>query len=828
MTPDKDDRNSALRQRQLPEEIAGFLNTLPVMLRLTATDGQDIWFSRSWLEFTGRSFAEESDGGWMEGIHPDDLDRVQKVNSRQPNGQQSQLRFRLRRNDGEYRWVSCSGTPRYDENGKFLGQIFSSMDIEELYTEEEYSNLEQLLAKATAQISAEQARTATAEASVALGQARVQKAVEARTQTERQFRQLVQGITDYAVFLLDPKGYVTTWNPGAERIKGYRAGEIIGKHFSVFYTEADRAAGLPAKVLEIAAREGRYETESWRVRKDGSRFWAHVVLDAIREDGETLVGFAKVTRDLTERRQAEVESRQLKLLIEGVKDYAIFLLDPKGNVTTWNTGAERIKGYTADEIIGRHFSVFYTEEDRAVGAPQQALETAAREGRFETENWRVRKDGSRFWANVVMDAIRDENGNIAGFAKITRDLTERKTAQEELTKAREQLFQLQKMEAVGQLTGGVAHDFNNLLTIIIGNIDMACRTIADNKAGATDKARRLLGNAMAGAKRAASLTQRLLAFARKQPLNPKPIDVTRFINNVGDFLARTLGEQVEVEVVTSGSSWKIEADPAQLESAILNIALNARDAMPNGGKLTIEAANTHLDGAYARFNPEITPGQYVTISITDTGTGMTPEVMTHVFEPFYTTKDVGKGTGLGLAQVYGFVRQSGGNVKIYSESGEGTMVKIYLPRYIAKGAAEELPAADAVYGSGGETILVVEDDPAVLEYVAEVLKDLNYRVLEAAEGATAVKILESDALDVDLLLTDVVMPGMSGRIVAEQAKRLKPNIKVLFMTGYSQNAIVHQGRLDQGVHLIQKPVTPPELANRIRDLLDQPVAEPAK
>ena len=290
---------------------------------------------------------------------------------------------------------------------------------------------------------------------------------------------------------------------------------------------------------------------------------------------------------------------------------------------------------------------------------------------------------------------------------------------------------------------------------------------------------------------------------------------------MGDFLARTLGEQFHVEAVTGGSLWKIEADQAQLESAILNIALNARDAMPEGGKLTIEAANTSLDENYARMNPEISPGQYVAISVTDTGTGMTPEVMSHVFEPFFTTKSAGQGTGLGLAQVYGFVRQSGGNVKIYSEPGEGTMVKIYLPRLIAKNTGEEAPQTETVFGAGGETILVVEDDPAVLDYVTEVLKDLNYQVLQAPEGNSAVKILESGAHNIDLLLTDVIMPGMSGRVVADQAKQLKPGIKILFMTGYSQNAIVHQGRLDPGIHLIQKPVTPPELASRVRNLLDQ-------
>jgi PAS domain S-box-containing protein len=675
--------------------VAEFLNTLPMMVRVSDAAGRDLWFSRTWLDFTGHS-QEEEIARWTENVHPDDLEAV--LDGNRASRLALHLRFRLRRRDGQYRRIACTATPRFSVNGQFLGYIDSCQDIQDLYTEKEYSNLEQLLASTTALLSAQTDRAVRAEADIRSGHDRERQVLSEKTQTERQFQLLVQGITDYA----------------------------------------------------------------------------------------------------------------------------IFLLDPEGNVTTWNPGAQRIKGYTASEIIGRHFSAFYTEEDRAAGKPQEALAAAAREGRFETENWRVRKDGTRFWANVVIDAIRDENGELSGFAKITRDLTERRETQEELNRAREQLFQLQKMESIGQLTGGVAHDFNNLLTIIIGNVDMAYRTLSGNKPGGVEKARRLLGNALAGAKRAASLTQRLLAFARRQPLEPKPIDVNRFIANMGDFLARTLGEQFHIEAVTGGSLWKIEADQAQLESAILNIALNARDAMPEGGKLTIEAANTSLDENYARMNPEISPGQYVAISVTDTGTGMTPDVMSHVFEPFFTTKSAGQGTGLGLAQVYGFVRQSGGNVKIYSEPGEGTMVKIYLPRLIAKNTGEEAPQSETVSGAGGETILVVEDDPAVLDYVTEVLKDLNYQVLQAPEGNSALKILESGAHDIDLLLTDVIMPGMSGRVVADQAKRLKPGIKILFMTGYSQNAIVHQGRLDPGIHLIQKPVTPPELASRVRNLLDQP------
>jgi PAS domain S-box-containing protein len=513
--------------------------------------------------------------------------------------------------------------------------------------------------------------------------------------------------------------------------------------------------------------------------------------------------------------------RRFRILVQGVVDYAIYMLDPHGIVTNWNVGAERIKGYQANEIIGQHFSKFYTEEDRLAGVPVRGLATAAREGKFESEGWRVRKNGERFWASVVVDAIRDENGELLGFAKVTRDMTERRKAQEELNEAREQLFQMQKLEAVGQLTGGIAHDFNNLLTIVIGNVEMAQRNLEKNQASSSQQILRLLGNALAGAKRAATLTQRLLAFARRQPLDPKPLDVNKFIAGMGEFLRRTLGEQISVEAVGFGGLWPVEVDTVQLESAILNLALNARDAMPDGGKLTVEATNVYLDERYGRKNPDITPGQYVMISVTDTGTGMSAQTLARAFEPFFTTKIVGQGTGLGLSQVYGFVKQSGGNVKVYSELGEGTTIKIYLPR-ISSEVADAHFEAEEVVPAAGETILVVEDEPAVLDYVVELLSHLNYQVLPAGDGATALKYLRDTNVTIDLMLSDVVMPDMHGCEVAEQARQIRPDLKVLFMTGYPQNAIVHQGRLEPGFQLIQKPLSEGQLASRIRDLLDLP------
>jgi PAS domain S-box-containing protein len=514
--------------------------------------------------------------------------------------------------------------------------------------------------------------------------------------------------------------------------------------------------------------------------------------------------------------------QQFQLLVQGVKDYAIFMLDPQGRITTWNSGAERIKGYHAEDIIGEHFSRFYTEDDQRENVPTRALQRATAEGRYEAEGWRVRKDGSRFRANVVIDAIHDDAGKLIGFAKVTRDVTERHLAAEKLEQARERLLQSQKMEAIGQLTGGVAHDFNNLLTIVIGNLETAQRHLGDLTGGVASRLKRSLDNAMRGAQRAATLTQRLLAFSRQQPLDPKPLDLNQFIAAEVEFLQRSLGETIEVEAVGRAGLWPVEVDAHQLEAALLNLAVNARDAMPNGGKLTIETGNAFLDQDYCSINPEVIPGQYAMIAVSDNGTGMTANVVERAFEPFFSTKSAGQGTGLGLSQVYGFIKQSKGHIKIYSEVGEGTSVKIYLPRllqHIDRGD-EEMQAGEAVEGAGNETILVVEDDRDVRAYLVELLRDLNYRVLGAHDAVSALGLIENGEIHIDLLLTDVVLPGMNGRQLAEQAKNRRPDLKVLFTTGYSRNAIVHQGRLDPGVAMIQKPITQERLAARVRDLLD--------
>ena len=634
--------------------------------------------------------------------------------------------------------------------------------------------------------------------------------------TASRFELLVQSVTDYAIYMLDPQGFVTSWNAGARRFKGYEAEEIIGQHFSRFYTPEEQEQGIPRLALATAEKEGRFEIEGWRVRKDGSRFWANVVIDPIRDPQGGLVGFAKVTRDLTERRAAEEELRKseerFRLLGQSVTDYAIYMLDPDGRVSSWNPGAERFKGYSSNEIIGEHFSKFYTEEDTQVGIPRVALQTAQREGRFEAEGWRVRKDGTRFWASVIIDPIRTESGQLLGFAKVTRDLTEKRATEERLR-------QSQKMEAVGQLTGGLAHDFNNLLTGISGSMELIQARLAQGRAQEVD---RYVMAAQGALKRAAALTHRLLAFSRRQTLDPQPANPNRLMLGLEDLIRRTMGPSIQVEVVGASGVWPIFVDPNQLENAILNLCINARDAMPNGGKLTIETANKWLDERAAR-EQDLPIGQYVSICVTDTGTGMTPEVKAKAFEPFYTTKPLGEGTGLGLSMVYGFARQSGGQVRIYSEVGQGTTMCLYLPRHNADAVVEEEsinPFPSRPTGDG-EVVLVIDDEPTIRMLIGEVLADLGYAVIEAPDGPAGLKVLESNAR-IDLLITDVGLPGgMNGRQVADAARVSRPALKVLFITGYAENAVVGNGRLEKGMFVVTKPFQMETLASRIKDIIMQ-------
>ncbi|WP_313807133.1 GAF domain-containing protein [Sphingobium sp.] len=510
--------------------------------------------------------------------------------------------------------------------------------------------------------------------------------------------------------------------------------------------------------------------------------------------------------------QLQESEQRFGILVQGVTDYAICMLDASGIVTSWNVGAERIKGYAAEEIIGQSSTIFYTAADRDAGMPARTLQVAALAGRFEAEGLRVRKNGTEFWASVVVDAVHDDHGRLIGFAKVMRDLTEKRAIED-------QLRQAQKMEAVGQLTGGIAHDFNNLLTVITGNIELAERALQESDGG--EKARRAVANAMQGAERAAALTQRLLAFSRRQPLMPKPLDLGQMADDLADLLKRALGELIRLEIRRGAALWAVEADPNQIESALLNLAVNARDAMAEGGTLIIGTANVHLDDGYVARHPYVLPGDYVMIAVADTGTGMNQATLAKIFEPFFTTKEIGRGTGLGLSQVYGFVKQSGGYIEVQSQEGQGTTVQLYLPRFTGEVVAA---AGERKKRTGerakGETILVVEDDAGVRAYSAEILRELGYRVMEAADGVAALELVEQPGQAIDLLFTDIVMPGMSGSELGERARALRPELKVLFTSGYPRDGVMRDGRLEAGIALLPKPFALGDLAGQIRGLLD--------
>jgi PAS domain S-box-containing protein len=630
---------------------------------------------------------------------------------------------------------------------------------------------------------------------------------------------------DDAILVTDATGAIVDCNDKYLQVSRLdRAAVLSRSHFEVLpvvSAQVDDPATFVTRINEIYAgggdardvlelRDGRLFERSSKVLFVGERAAGRVwrlreVTDSVRANQTQRLRAAEDAAALQRSEQ------QFERLVAGVRDCAIYLLDIAGYVVSWNPGAERIKGYTAAEIIGKHFSTFYTPEDRAEGVPQQALAIATATGKYESEAWRIRKDGTRFWANVLIDAIRAPDGTVEGFAKVTRDMTEKRDMQE-------QLHQSQKMEAIGQLTGGVAHDFNNLLTVILGNLETLGRHLpADD-----GRLRRAADRATLGAQRAAALTQQLLAFARRQPLNPKQTDVNRLVSGVSDLIRRTLSEGISVQTVLAGGLWKVEVDSHQLESALLNLAVNARDAMPGGGTLTIETANVRFDAQPASRFFDIAPGSYVSINVTDTGTGMTREVMARAFDPFFTTKPIGEGTGLGLSQVFGFVKQSGGHVKLYSEVGQGTTVKIYLPRLLKEVELVEPEAPPATpHAHPGETILVVEDDDDVRIYSTECLRELGFTTLEAHDGPSALRALEHHP-QVKLLFTDVGLPGMTGRELVDEARRRRPDLKVLFTTGYARDAIVHQGRLDPGVELLTKPFTRTQLAVRIREVLDSP------
>ncbi|WEK43400.1 MAG: PAS domain S-box protein [Candidatus Sphingomonas colombiensis] len=546
------------------------------------------------------------------------------------------------------------------------------------------------------------------------------------------------------------------------------------------------------------------------IREVTERSWAHVERARIQAE---LRATADRLRELNETLEQRVEERstalessqtQFRLLVQGVTDYAIFMLDTQGRVSSWNAGAKRIKGYAPREIIGRHFSTFYTDEDRVAGEPERALETARHEGRFAAEGWRQRKDGTRFRASVVLDAIKDDDGRLIGFAKITRDETERDAAQRELELAREALFQSQKMEAIGQLTGGIAHDFNNLLAAILSGMELLRKRVpVDPQVTA------LLDNSVKAAERGAALTQRMFAFARRQELTTEAVRIPALVAGMMELLQRSLGPTFVLETRFRADLPMVWADVNQLEMALLNLAVNARDAMPDGGMITIDAADRHVA---CREVANLAAGHYVRLTVTDSGKGMDVATLARASEPFFTTKGVGKGTGLGLSMVHGYLHQLGGAFELESEIGTGTRAHIWLPVGDAQPPSTQIDTEpDAVRGSARHTILVVDDDALILMNTTALLEDLGHEVLGAISGNEALALLEQHP-DIDLLVTDQIMPGMTGSELIARARAHRAALPIILATGYGENS----SELAPEVHRLGKPFTQSALSRAVR------------
>jgi PAS domain S-box-containing protein len=760
---------AALRESEEHHRVAVELN--PQVAWTAPPDGQLDHVSRRWSDWTGGNGLGES---WGKAIHPDDLAPTAAAWTRSiTTGEPYDIEHRVRLRNGEYHWMRSRAQPRRDEAGRIIKWYGSTEDIHE-----------QKLAEADLRAS------------------------------EARFRVITEAMPQIVWSTL-PDGHHDFYNARWYEFTGVPAGSTDGEGWNAVFHPDDqpRAWAVWNRSLETGEP---YEIEYRLRHHSGVYRWVLGRALPVRDEAGRIIRWLGTCTDIDDQvraremlaayrseleRQVEERTRERDRIWNLSEDlFAVMGFD--GYLKSVNPAWSRLLGYDEATLLSTHVSQIAHPDDlpRVAGLVEKLQAGAvvrgfedrlrAADGRYVTISWTCSPAGDMFYATG-------------------RDVTREREREE-------QLRQAQKMEAVGQLTGGVAHDFNNLLQIVVGNLEILQRNLPADAA----RLRRSTDNAMQGARRAATLTERLLAFSRRQPLTPRPVEPNKLVAGMSELLARALDETIALETVLGAGIWRVEVDANQLEAAILNLAVNARDAMPEGGKLTVETSNTYLDEAYVRQNVEVAQGQYVVICVTDTGAGMEKEAVARAFEPFFTTKEVGKGTGLGLSQVYGFVKQSGGHVKIYSEPGEGTTVKIYLPRHLGE-AVEEVAQEASATPEGVECVLVVEDDESVRDYTVEALRELGYRVLEATSGPSALLLLKNADQPVDLLFTDVVLPGgLNGEQLALQARELRPDLKVLFTTGYARNAIVHQGRLEAGVQLITKPFSYADLAARVRDILD--------
>jgi PAS domain S-box-containing protein len=673
--------------------------------------------------------------------------------------------------------------------------------------------------------------------------------------TQAYNRLVLDSATDYAVITADASGRITDWSEGAHRIMGWTKAEMLGQSLHRFFTPEDCESGTPEREIGLAVNQGRADDDRWHLKADGGRFFASgVMMPMFRESN--LIGVVKILRDVTAKIQAaDRERRHLKQLETQFQQLAeaipqlVWISDSKGHDLYFNPKWNEFTGMSAMELNGHAWHEFIPSLETRQRVAQHRASCIADQSSWEDTFQMRDSQGKDSWFLCRALPIRNEAGEIIRWFSTCTDVeamhrasgqyeqeavdlrasavlreqaldasqVDLKMVSQGRAAAEDQVRQLQKMEAVGQLTGGIAHDFNNMLTVIVGGLHLLQSRLARQD----HDVEKFIDLALDGTTRAAQLTHRLLAFARQQPLSPEPVDLNRLVTGLSDMLQRTLGSNIHLEFVRHAGLWPIYADFSSLEQVLLNLSVNARDAMSEGGRITVETGNVYVDDAYGQ-QEQITPGQYVMVAVSDTGTGMSHELLARVFEPYFTTKNIGKGTGLGLAQVYGFAKQSHGHVKLYSELGHGTSVKLYLPRYTGSSEPTErmvvheqlIPEALA-----GEWILVVEDDPKVKVISIQLLQELGYQVLAADSGEAALKII-ADHPEITLLFTDVVMPGMTGRQLADRVTHDNPSMPVLYTTGYTRNAIVHNEMLDRGVTLLPKPFTLRELAIKVRQVID--------
>jgi PAS domain S-box-containing protein len=679
------------------------------------------------------------------------------------------------------------------------------------------------------------------------------RAEAALRESEARFRNMADS-APALIWMTDTEGRVAFANMHHDHLFGRPALEMLGNGWRRV-VHPDDLEGFSARFLD-AFRARRPVRAEVRVRdKDGAVRWLRCEGVPRLSDAGAFLGYTGCNVDVSDAKLAEAALREsegrLRALADNLPSGMVYQVavrrDGSGRRFVYLArSCQRLTGVPAEAALadpGALYGAIAAEDRAGLAAAEEAairdlapFEFEARLVRADTGEvrWcriasapREAPDGSLVWDGMLVD-VTEKRAAEEAMRRLNETLEERvrertralEAEAAERERAEEQLRQAQKMEAVGQLTGGIAHDFNNLLTGIVGALAILQRRVA---AGRTEGLERYTGAAITSAQRAAALTQRLLAFARRQPLDPKPVEANRLVAGMEDLLRRTLGPSIDLEVVLAGGLWPALCDPNQLESALLNLAINARDAMPEGGRLTVETANAHLDEAYARAHGgEVRPGQYVSVCVTDTGTGMAPEVAARAFEPFFTTKPLGQGTGLGLSMLYGFFKQSGGHVRIYSEVGQGTTFKLYLPRH--RGSLEA--AENTVEPAGtprtdlAETVLVVEDEATVRMLVLETLEELGYKAVEAADGPSGLRVLQSEAR-VDLLVTDVGLPGLNGRQLADAARAVRPGLKVLFITGYAHNAAVGNGVLEPGTEMMTKPFAMDALADKIRSMIDK-------